>query len=283
VVVGGFAARNFDGADDRAFWIDGLGLDSPYDYDPFWRRCVELGIVPAFHSGSMGWSGRRSISNFSYNHMGHFGAASETSAKSLFFGGVMHRFPDLRLAFLEGGVAWAMQMLVSLVEHWEMRGPEGLKERDPAGLDGPLLDRLVQQHKGQLTPVDGFGEMLKQALATPDVVNDFEAAGIKSSDDIIRQITTQCFFGCEADDRLAGLAFDTKRLPGALSPIFSSDIGHWDVAHMNDVVPEAAEHLEHGWMNEEEFRAFTCDNAVRMYTQANPAFFAGTVLEDYAA
>lgn len=282
VVVGGFAVRRFDDASERAFWIDGLGLDSLHDYDPFWQRCVELGIVPAFHSGSMGWSGRRSTSNFSYNHMGHFGAASEVSAKSLFFGGVLHRFPALRCAFLEGGVGWAMQMLVSLVEHWEKRGPEGLRERDPAGLDGALFDRLVAENAGKLTPMEGFGSALPKMLATPDVVNDFEAAGITGPADIVRQITTQCYFGCEADDRLAGLAFDADRLHGALSPIFSSDIGHWDVAHMHEVLPEAYEHIEHDWMTPDQFRAFMCDNALRMYTQANPDFFSGTVVEAYA-
>ena len=32
-----------------ARWIDGLGADSPHDYDPLWQRCVELGVAPTFH------------------------------------------------------------------------------------------------------------------------------------------------------------------------------------------------------------------------------------------
>jgi hypothetical protein len=73
-------------------------------------------------------------------------------------------------------------------------------------------------------------------------------------------------------------------LPGnePLRPIFSSDIGHWDVAHMHEVLPEAHEHLEHGWMDPSQFRGFMCDNAIRMYTEANPEFFHGTTLEGYA-
>ena len=57
-VLAGYARRGFeeDPAGERAFWIDGLGLDSPYDYDPLWKRLVELKIAPTFHSSSMGWS-----------------------------------------------------------------------------------------------------------------------------------------------------------------------------------------------------------------------------------
>ena len=284
-VLGSFAARSFEGGSPHAFWIDSLGLDSPYDYDPLWRRLVELGVVAGFHSGSMGWSGRRSITNFSYNHMGNFAGANEAAAKSLFFGGVLHRFPDLRAAFLEGGIAWAVQMYVGLVEHFHKRGPEGLKELDPRGIDGPLLDRLLAEYGADLNPMDGWGDTLKNLFDTKDVVNDFAAAGIETAQDIGRQITRQCFFGCEADDPLAGLGYDTRRLPGdaPLRPIFSSDIGHWDVAHMHEVMPEAHEHLDHDWLTPEQFRGFVCDNAIRMYGEANPRFFEGTCVEKYAA
>lgn len=283
-VVGGFAARDFEDAGAKAFWIDGLGLDSLYDYDPFWKRLVELGVVANFHSGSMGWSGRRSTSNFSHNHMGHFAAASEATAKSLFFGGVFHRFPNLRAGFLEGGISWAVQMLVSLVEHYEKRGPEGLRNLDPKGIDGETYDALLREHGRDLELREGFGNLLPKMLDTPDVVNDFEAAGITEPGQICQQITTQAFFGCEADDPLAGLGYDLRRLPGdaPLRPIFSSDIGHWDVAHMNEVIPEAYEHLEKDWMTKDQFRGFVCDNAIRMYQEANPSFFAGTQVENYA-
>lgn len=283
-MIGGFAVRRFQDDSPRAFWIDSLGLDSLYDYDPLWQRLVDFGITPTVHSGSMGWSGRRSISNFSYNHMGNFAGAGEATAKSMFFGGVFHRFPALRMAFLEGGVAWAVQMLVGLVEHWEKRGPAGLEERNPANIDAALFDRLVAEHAGRLAAQPGLGEALRRGTSTPDVVNDFEAAGIGRAEDIVEQITRQCFFGCEADDPLASLAFDTKRLPGAtpLSPVFSSDVGHWDVSHMHEVLPEAYEHIEKGWLDAGQFRAFVCDNTLRMYTDSNPRFFDGTVIEGYA-
>ena len=51
---------------------------------------------------------------------------------------------------------------------------------------------------------------------------------------------------------------------------------------MHEVLPEAHEHIEHGWLDPDQFRAFMCDNALRMYTDANPGFFDGTVIEGYA-
>ena len=51
-------------------WYDVLGIDSPYDYDPVWAKCVELGIAPTFHSGSSSQGLRLSPTNFVYNHIG---------------------------------------------------------------------------------------------------------------------------------------------------------------------------------------------------------------------
>lgn len=280
VMLGGFAVRPLEGGGE---WVDHLGLDSAHDYDPVWRYLVEHGLSAAFHSGAMGWAGRRSVSNFSYNHMGHFGAASEATAKSLFFGGVFRRFPELRLAFLEGGVTWAVQMLVDLIGHYEKRGPEGIRAYDPSRLDAALFDRLMEEHGAPMKAVAGAGEFIKEGFGRAQVHEDFAASGVGGAEDIVRQVTTVCTFGCEADDPLTGIAFDTKRMPlgKELRAVFSSDIGHWDVPDMTEVLPEAYEHVEHGWLDARAFRRFLCDNAYRLYAETNPRFFEGTVLAGY--
>jgi predicted TIM-barrel fold metal-dependent hydrolase len=96
-------------------WIDTFGLDSMYDYDSVWRTAVELGFPLAFHSSGMGFTDRKSPSNYMYNHIGHFAAAGEAVAKSLFFGGVTRRFPDLRVAMLEGGAVVGVRLYGDLV------------------------------------------------------------------------------------------------------------------------------------------------------------------------
>jgi predicted TIM-barrel fold metal-dependent hydrolase len=87
----------------HAFWPDTLGLDSEYDYDPVWAKCVALRVVPTFHTSSHGIGTRVSYSNYVYNHIGHFTAAGEAVCKSLFLGGVIRRFPGLKVCVSRGG------------------------------------------------------------------------------------------------------------------------------------------------------------------------------------
>jgi predicted TIM-barrel fold metal-dependent hydrolase len=47
------AAGNVEGEAKRfAVWKDVIGLDSDYDYDRVWAKCLELNIAPSFHSGA---------------------------------------------------------------------------------------------------------------------------------------------------------------------------------------------------------------------------------------
>ena len=58
----------------------------------------------------------------------------------MFFGGVTRRFPDLKMGFLECGVAWAVSLYHDIIEHWEKRNRVAL-ERDlnPANIDRDAL------------------------------------------------------------------------------------------------------------------------------------------------
>jgi hypothetical protein len=52
---------------------------------------------------------------------------------------------------------------------------------------------------------------------------------------------------------------------------------------MTEVVPEAYELVEHGLLDDDDFRDFTFANAVRFWGEVNPDFFKGTVVEREAA
>ena len=121
-------------------------MDSPHDYDPFWRKCIELKVAPVCHTSSRGIGYRASPSNYVFNHLGDFANGAEFFCRSLIFSGVTRRFPELSFAFLEGGVAWAVNLLNDIVEHWEKRNVEALERNlDPAKLDVDLLERLFRE------------------------------------------------------------------------------------------------------------------------------------------
>jgi hypothetical protein len=251
-----------------------------------WSKCVELGVTPTFHAGGQGWGTRASTKNYVYNHLGNFAAAGEASCRGLFMGGVPMRFPSLRFAFLEGGVAWACQLYADILGHFEKRNKQAIRNYDPALLDRSMLDELFAEFaRGRMAETrDRIGEglhMLSDPDEDPDVIDEFEESLIEGVDDIVRIFADQFHFGCEADDPMNALAFDRELNPhnARLNAIFASDIGHWDVPDMRAVLPEAWELVEDGHLDESDFREFTFANAARMLTAGNPEFFKGTVLE----
>ncbi len=249
-LFGGLVLRPTPGAEGvrAARWVDGLGLDSAHDYTPLWQRCVELGVTPTFHSTGIGFGSRTSPRSYVANHIGNFAAGSEAVARSLLFGGMPMRFPELHAGFLEGGVAWAAQLYADLCSHFAKRNRASLAHYDPRRLDRDRLATLVHAHAepAVLARADRLAETLS-FLSDPDEpesdCDEWAASGITSVDDLARIFAEQWFFGCEADDPMNALAFDRRAHPGgiALRAMFASDIGHWDVPDFLGVLPEAWE------------------------------------------
>jgi predicted TIM-barrel fold metal-dependent hydrolase len=280
-----------------AHWLDNFCLDSEYDYDPVWAKCVELKVPATFHSVAMGWGSRTSISNWKYNHIGHFAAAGEALCKAMFFGGVTRRFPQLKCAFLEGGVGWACGLYADLVEHWPKRNRKAIERLNPAKLNRPLLRELFERYGGKMTPgkIDGenwwAAQKAETALKAGDASRNWETdeamldewarCQIERREDIKDLFVPNFYFGCETDDRLNALAFNSKMNPfGArLKAVLSSDIGHWDVPDMREVLEEAYELVEDDLITEDDFRDFAFVNPAELWASMNPDFFKGTVVE----
>src|SRR4029077_16062025 len=114
---------------------------------------------------------------------------------------------------------------------------------------------------------------------------DYFRCKIERVENIRDLFVPRFYFGCEADDPINAWAFNRRANPmGArLNAIFSSDIGHFDVPDMTDVVPEAYELVEHGLITDGDFRDFMFANAVRFWGEVNPDFYKGTVVEKQAA
>lgn len=277
----------------HAQWLDFYGLDSEYNYDPFWEKVIELGVNPTTHSGSQGWTGRASISNYMNNHIGHFADANEALAKSLFFGGVTRRFPQLRVGLLEGGAAWASNVYAHLVDRFEKRSRESVHNYNPSLIDGELLYSLYQQYGQDLFSgkqysreeiVDlAFGITRASRLQpqNPAEIDDFALAGIEKLEDIRDRFVNNFYLGNEADDRTVAAAFNTKVNPlGAeLNAYWSSDTGHWDVPDLTETLAQTWDLVEQGVITESNFKSLVFDNPYRFYTANNPDFFKGTQIE----
>ncbi len=109
-------------------------------------------------------------------------------------------------------------------------------------------------------------------------IDDFAAVPVESAEELRRHFGERFYFGCEADDATTAWAFD-KHGHHRLRPIFSSDVGHFDVVDMTDVLAEAYELVEDGLIDEGELREFVFGNPVRLHTAGNPDFFKGTAVE----
>ena len=269
-----------------AFWMDTYGLDSEHDYDPLWAKCLELGVSPGFHSSSIGVGSRQSISNYMYNHLGHFAAGHEALCKSLFLGGVTRRFPGLRFGFMEGGVAWGASLYADLIGHWKKRNKDVIENLNPDRVDTEQFVDLVRRYGAE--PMQRLLDQTSPATLArregpSSAVDEFAACGIERAEDIRDLFVPSFFFGCEADDPMTSTAFNAAVNPfGArLQAAFSSDISHWDVPEMNEVLEEAWECVEHGWITEDDFRDFTFTNPARFFLDTNPNFFQGTAVEQH--
>jgi predicted TIM-barrel fold metal-dependent hydrolase len=267
--------------------IDALGIDSAYDYDPFWRRCVELRVAPASHTPGMGWGSRRSVTSYMANHIGSFAASAEAVCRSVFMGGVTHRFPEIAFGLLEGGVGWACILYADILSHWEKRNRTTIHHLDPKRIDTDLVMRLFDEYRDAYfhPEAPGLAESFAKLEPEPPFLDEWEACGIEREEDIRDRFVPHFYFGCEADDPTVAWAFSEGANPlGAkLRAMFSSDMGHWDVPDMTGILGEAYELVEDGRISDDDFRDFVFTNPTRFYTRMNPDFFRGTRVEAEAA
>src|SRR5581483_7299922 len=73
-----------------------------------------------------------------------------------------HRFPRLRVAFLEGGMSWARSLYSDLISHWKKRNGEAMQHYNPANIDRDALARFGTRYGGPL--VAGRVEQMVESL-----------------------------------------------------------------------------------------------------------------------
>lgn len=268
-----------------AYYYDSYGIDSFHDYAPVWEafRKHKLAVTAHGAPGNRYLPLPRKSTNYMFNHiMGHAYQQSELCL-SLVMAGVPTLVPDLNWGFLEGGAGWACDLLHGLHEHFEKRGAAGIRNYDPSNIDVPLLQQLCDQH-GQ---VGGEKIVPNPAGADNDPtsrvteLDEFALSRLHEDQDLAHIFGRQFFFGCEADDRSVYRGIDAKgnALGVRLRPFFSSDIGHWDVPRIGQVLLESHQLVDEGLLTDADYRDFVFSNPARLHVEMNPSFFDGTPVE----
>jgi hypothetical protein len=177
-------------------------------------------------------------------------------------------------------VSWAAALYCDLIGHWEKRNLGALRRNlDPTLVDRSMMAELMARYAPDTSAIRN--PLGRRPAEPDDMLDEWARCGIESARDIKELFVDRFYFGCEADDPLTSMAFNTAINPfGAeLHAMMGSDISHWDVPDMAEVLEEAWEMVDHGWIDETAFTKFTFDNPVRFYTGTNPGFFKGTVVE----
>ena len=101
--------------------VNGRNWHDAY-YDPLWAEIERLGVPLSFHEGgrvNLPQPGANFDTHMLYHTCTH-PMGMMLAAVDIVGGGVLERFPDLRVAFLEGNCSWAPWLLWRLDEHYEM-------------------------------------------------------------------------------------------------------------------------------------------------------------------
>lgn len=113
-------------------------LDHP-SFDPVWEEAQRLGVAVCVHGGGQAIDQvpigvdrfKTRLETHAFTHpVGQMLAVMAFSV-----GGILHRFPKLRVAFLEANVGWLPFWLDRLDEHWELT-PE----------QAPVIDRKPSEY-----------------------------------------------------------------------------------------------------------------------------------------
>jgi len=103
----------------------GRNLDHP-DYAPFWDTAQGLGVPIVIHEGG----GMRSIPTIAadrfdnpvFRHMCSHAMEQQIACMTLILGGVLERFPRLKVGFMEAGGGWLPYWLERMDDHKERMG-----------------------------------------------------------------------------------------------------------------------------------------------------------------
>src|SRR5688572_19409713 len=105
--------------------VNGRMWSDPY-YNPLWEECQKLGIPVGFHEAGRVYLPQPALHEFipsftMFNTLS-FPMANMFACADIIYGGVLERFPKLKVAYLEGNCSWIPWLLWRMGEYAELTG-----------------------------------------------------------------------------------------------------------------------------------------------------------------
>ncbi|HEX9782058.1 MAG TPA: amidohydrolase family protein [Opitutaceae bacterium] len=102
--------------------IKGKDLDHP-DFLPLFAEAEKLGVPLCVHGApsTLSFAGADRFTNYFYTHAIAHPFEQMIALMCVVCGGILERFPDLKIAFLEAGIGWIPSWVERLDEHYEHR------------------------------------------------------------------------------------------------------------------------------------------------------------------
>jgi uncharacterized protein len=102
-------------------------------HDPLWAAAQEMNVAVSFHGNHAAYSehlATRYLDNLVLSHACGQPVEMMLTLGAVVTGGVLSRFPGVRMAFLEGNCGWLPWWLWALDERWEAWGDRELFQQD---------------------------------------------------------------------------------------------------------------------------------------------------------
>ncbi len=122
------AAREIDRVGSHPQMVQvALSIRCPYGgwgnkrYHPIWEAALRNGLIVNFHVSSPGGLFKCGYeANYAVESQTNNGLTFQAAISSIVFGGVLEKYQDLKMVFVEGGFGWVPNLMYTMDTHWRM-------------------------------------------------------------------------------------------------------------------------------------------------------------------